>query len=153
MTDLKLDTPRDVIAFAISREETSFRMYGRLAAIARIPGLTKTLLDLQTEEKRHQDLLEGLDPREIATLDVQGVEDIKLTDALLTEPLDEKMSFQDILIFAAKKEGAAADLYDGLAVRAGEAELKRLFEFLREQEKIHKRKLEIEYERFVLTEG
>ncbi len=153
MSDPKFSTPRDVIAYAVGREEASFREYGRLASIAKSPGLTKTLLDLQTEEKRHKELLEGLDPRNVPALDMVAVEDIKLSDALMAEPLDERMSFQDVLIFAAKKEGATAALYDALAARSGDADLKRLFEFLREQEKGHKRKLEIEYERFVLTEG
>jgi rubrerythrin len=153
MSDPKFSTPRDVIAYAVGREEASFREYGRLASIAKSPGLTKTLLDLQTEEKRHKELLEGLDPRNVPALDMAAVEDLKLSDALMAEPLDERMSFQDVLIFAAKKEGATAALYDALAARSGDADLKRLFEFLREQEKGHKRKLEIEYERFVLTEG
>jgi len=153
MTDPKLSTSRDIIAFALEREEAAVREYGRLASIAKSPGLTKTLLDLQIEEKRHKELLEGIDPRHVQSLDVHAVEDLHLSDALTAEPLDPAMSLQDVLIFAAKKESAAAALYDALAARSGDAGLKRLFEFLREQEKGHKRKIEIEYERLVLTEG
>jgi rubrerythrin len=148
-----LSTSRDIIAYAVEREEAAAREYGRLASIAKSPGLAKTLLDLQIEEKRHKELLEGIDPRHIQGLDVQTVEDLHLSDALIAEPLDPGMSFQNVLIFAAKKEAAAAALYDALAARTGDAGLKRIFEFLREQEKGHKRKIEIEYERLVLTEG
>jgi len=148
-----LSTSWDIIAYAVEREEAAAREYGRLASIAKSPGLAKTLLDLQIEEKRHKELLEGIDPRHIQGLDVQTVEDLHLSDALIAEPLDPGMSFQNVLIFAAKKEAAAAALYDALAARTGDAGLKRIFEFLREQEKGHKRKIEIEYERLVLTEG
>ena len=148
-----MSTSRDIIAYAVEREEAAAREYGRLASIAKSPGLAKTLLDLQIEEKRHKELLEGIDPRHIQGLDVQTVEDLHLSDALIAEPLDPGMSFQNVLIFAAKKEAAAAALYDALAARTGDAGLKRIFEFLREQEKGHKRKIEIEYERLVLTEG
>jgi len=143
----------DIIAFAVGREEAAIRLYARLAATAKHPGLTKMLLDLQDEEKRHRDLLEGIDPEKIGTLDVLAVEDLKLTDGLEPEAPSADMSFQDALIFAAKKEVAAASLYDGLAVRSGDPALKRLFEFLRGQEKAHKLRIESEYERLVLTEN
>jgi rubrerythrin len=54
------------------------------------------------------------------------------------------------LIFAAKKEQKAADLYSRLAKRAEDEELKKLFEFMAEQEKAHKYKLEVKYEEHVL---
>jgi rubrerythrin len=62
------------------------------------------------------------------------------------------MNFQDLLIFAAKKEKKAADLYIDLAKRSLSKEQKALFEFLAKQEKSHKLRLELEYEKHVLWE-
>lgn len=152
MTDTMLTALRDIIALAVGREEAAAREYGRLASIAKSSGLIRMLLDLHAEEEHHKALLEGIDPSRLAGLEIADVEDLKISDALVAEPLNETMSFQDILVFAAKKEAAAAAFYDALAARTEDADLKRLCKFLREQEKGHKRKLEIEYERLVLTE-
>jgi rubrerythrin len=62
------------------------------------------------------------------------------------------MTFQDLLIFAAKKEQEAVDLYSNLEENAEDDELKKLFQFLAQQEKAHKLKLEKEYEEHVLEE-
>jgi rubrerythrin len=153
MTSALLSDIKGVIAFAVAREEAAVRLYARLAALAKHPGLTKALLDLQDEEKRHKSLLENLGPDQIRALDPPAVEDLKLTDGLEADAPDAAMSIQDALIFAAKKEVAAAVLYDALAARSADPALKRLFEFLRGQEKAHKLKLESEYERLVLTEN
>jgi len=62
------------------------------------------------------------------------------------------MNFQDLLIFAAKKEKRAALLYSDLAKKSLNREQKSLFEFLAKQEKAHKLRLELEYEKHVLWE-
>jgi rubrerythrin len=62
------------------------------------------------------------------------------------------MDFQDLLIFAAKKEQKAMELYSDLADKSKKKEQKKLFDFLAMQEKSHKLKLETEYEKHVLWE-
>lgn len=144
---------KGVIAFAIAREEAAVRLYARLAALSKHPGLTKVLLDLQDDEKRHKDVLEDLSPSKIRSLEPAAVEDLKLTDGLEAETPSPDMTFQEALIFAAKKEAAAVALYETLAARCADPALKRVFELLRGQEKAHKLKVESEYERLVLTEN
>jgi rubrerythrin len=62
------------------------------------------------------------------------------------------MNLQDLLIFAAKKEAKAVQLYTRLAGQSKNREQKDLFEFLVKQEKSHKLKLEMEYEKHILQE-
>jgi rubrerythrin len=150
---MSLQSAADIIAFAVAREEAAIRLYARLAALARHPGLTKVLLDLQDEEKRHKDLLENLGPDQLRTLDPPAVEDLKLTDGLEAETPGPEMTFQDALIFAGKKEAAAAAVYETLAGRCADPALRHLFEFLRGQENAHKLKIESEYEKLILTEN
>ena len=142
----------DIIAFAIAREEDAAAGYGALLESAATPGLKDLFRELREEEREHKRLLEGLDPSEAGRLGPEVVEDLGLTDRLQAEPPNPGMSFQDALIFAARKEAAAVRLYAGLAKGAARAEHRSLFELLAGMERAHKRKLEIEYEKRVLAE-
>lgn len=143
----------DIIAFAVAREEEAAAGYSGMMATTETPGLKELFRELRDEEKEHKKLLEGLDPAGAASLDPEEVGDLGITDGLRAEPPHPDMSFQDALIFAARKEDQAIRLYSGLAGRARRAGDRKLFEFLAGREKIHKLKLETEYEKRVLTEG
>jgi rubrerythrin len=147
---MSLSSFSEAIAFAVKREEDAIKGYGDLSKTAKTPGLKELLLDLKREEMTHKHLLEGVTKEKITALEVEDVIDLKISDYLTSEPPSADMNFQDLLIFAAKKEQQAVELYSGLAERAKSAELKKLFEFLIEQEKSHKLKLETEYEKHVL---
>lgn len=141
---------QSVIDFAIKREEDAIEGYGKMRDVAKAPGLEKLLTELQEEEKKHKDLLENINLDQIESLEVHEVADLKISDYLIEEPLTAEMSFQDLLIFAAKKEQKAVDLYTQMGQKVGNEELKKLFDFLVEQEKTHKLKLEEEYEKHVM---
>lgn len=139
-----------IIQFAIEREEEAINQYGELQKKVQTPGLKELLRDLQSEEMNHKRLLQGLNKKVMETGSVSNVEDMKITDYLVDEPVEENMSFQDVLIFAAKKEQKSVELYNDLAERAKSEEIKKLFQFLVAQEKSHKLRLESEYETHVL---
>jgi rubrerythrin len=140
----------DFIEFAIKREEEAIKVYGEIAGIAKTPGLKKLLLDLQEEEKNHKKLLQNITEEKIDSLEIKEVADLKISDYLVEEPPSPDMNFQDLLILAAKKEQKAVDLYSDMERKVTETELKKLFQFLVQQEKTHKLKLEEEYEKHVL---
>jgi rubrerythrin len=140
----------DVIKFAIRREEAAIKAYGDLSKTAKTPGLKDMLLELQGEERKHKKLLQDITEEQIASFPKKEVIDLKISDYLTEEPPSEDMNFQDLLIFAAKKEQDAVDLYTKLKEDAESHELKELFDFLIIQEKSHKLKLEKEYEKYVL---
>jgi len=140
----------DIIKFAIQREEAAIKAYGDLSETAKTPGLKEMLLELQSEEKNHKKLLQDITEEQIASFPKEEVIDLKISDYLTEEPPSEDMNFQDLLIFAAKKEQDAVELYTKLREDAESNELKELFDFLIIQEKSHKLKLEKEYEKYVL---
>lgn len=140
----------DFIEFAIKREEEAIKAYGDIAAIAKTPGLKKLLLDLQEEERNHKKLLQEITEEKIESLEIKEIADLKISDYLVEEPPSSDMNFQDLLILAAKKEQKAVDLYSDLKKKSSNKELEKLFEFLIQQEKSHKLKLEEEYEKHVL---
>ncbi|HOI45260.1 MAG TPA: ferritin family protein [Candidatus Aminicenantes bacterium] len=134
---VEFKTTGDIISFAIRREEESIRDYGEMKSQAPPGGLRVMLGELEAEEINHKKLLE----------------DMKISDYLVAETPGSEMSLQDLLILAAKKEEKAAALYGDLAGKAGRPEHRRLFKFLRSQEKAHKLRLESEYETFLLEEN
>lgn len=143
---------KDIIQFAIEREEEAAEAYGNMSEKALDQGLKELLLELKEEEINHKNLLEDISKEKIESLEVSSVIDLKISDYLVEEPPGTDMTFQDLLIFAAKKEQKASELYSSLGQKANSEELKKLFDFLVEQEKKHKLKLEIWYEKHVLAE-
>ncbi len=151
MTEIFRSTD-DVLRFALAREKESAQGYIDLAAQAESESARAFLLELWGEELHHARLLEGLDRAALPAAVSAGAEDLRISDYIVDEPLGDDPSFQDLLIFAAKKEARAAALYGDLAARAADAAQKKLFEFLVGQEKTHKLRLEQEYEKYVLRE-
>jgi rubrerythrin len=142
----------DVLNFAVKQEEAAIAGYGDLMEKTRLPGLKALLKELQEEERHHKQLLLHTGSKEIEEHEIHEVADLKISDYLVEESLDPDSRFQDLLIFAAKKEKAAVDLYTSLMKKVNRPEFKKLFEFLIEQEKSHKLKLETEYDKHILQE-
>ena len=149
---MEFDSFDDVINFAIAREEDAVDAYASMAQKAKNPGLKELLLELEEEEKNHKRLLQDISQEKIAALTPEKVIDLKISDYLVEEPPSSEMNFQDLLIFAAKKEQKAVELYGRIADSTDDVDLKKLFLFLVEQEKAHKFKLEVKYEEHVLEE-
>jgi len=149
---MELKSFDQIVKFAISREEAAVKAYGDMGERAQFPGLKELLHELQEEEKNHKKLLENISEGQMQDLEVKEVTDLKISDYLTEEPPTDDMTFQDLLIIAAKKEQEAVELYSTLEQNADNEELKRLFQFLIQQEKTHKLKLESEYEKHVLEE-
>ena len=143
----------DVIAFAIGREIEAAETYERMAGLATTPGLRELLQSLRDEERSHRRLLEGLTPEQMGRFEPSFVPDLKIVDPLAAETFAPDMTFQDLLILAARKEKDAVELYESLARAGAAAGLEQTFLFLAGQEKGHKLKLEAEYEKRVLQEN
>lgn len=141
-----------IIKFAIKREEEAAKAYGKLIKMAKEQSAKKLLEELRQDERNHKKILLGLTKVKVDATASKEVRDLKISDYLLDEPLTPEMNFQDLLVFAAKKEKKAVDLYTSLAKKAKKKEQKKLFGFLVKQERSHKLRLEIEYEKHVLWE-
>jgi rubrerythrin len=150
---MDLKNYEDIIKFAISREEAAIDTYGDMSEKTKTPGLQELLLELQSEEENHKKLLEDISEEQIASFKSEVVIDLKISDYLTEEPPSDDMTFQDLLILAAKKEQQAVELYTKLEEDSGNEELKKLFDYLITQEKSHKLKLETEYEKHVLEDN
>ena len=149
---MKFSSYGEIIDFAIKKEEEAAKGYGEMMKIAKDEGARKLLQDLREDEENHKRILEGLTKVRVEATADKDVRDLKISDYLVEETLTPEMNFQDLLIFAAKKEKKAAELYADLAEKAKSKDQKQLLEFLSKQEKSHKLRLELEYEKHVLWE-
>jgi len=148
-----LTTISDILKFAIQREDEAARGYGDLAKTTADAAIKALLLDLQADEVSHRKLLRELSVSDDLPELGSAAADLKISDYLVEEPIGADSRLQDILIFAAKKEAKAVELYERLLGGASHPKHKRLFQFLAQQEKTHKLKLEQEYEKLVYQEN
>ena len=153
MAEHRFPSASEIIALAIRREVEAAEGYERMAGLARTPGARELLEALRKDEINHRRLLEGLAPEKLGALTPAAVSDLELVDGLGDEELRADATLQELFIFAAKKEKAAAEFYAGLARTAEDEDTRRLLEFLAGQERQHKLKLEDEYEKAVLPEN
>jgi len=153
MSGNRIRSVRDIIAFAVKREVEAAEGYGQMAAMAETPGLKSLLLELKGEEENHKKILEDMPAAELRKAPVGRVDDLGLGDALADEPLTPDATLQELLIFAARKEKRAEELYAGLARVASLASHRHTFEFLAGQERAHKLRIETEYEKRILPEN
>jgi len=153
MTENRLKTFADVVAFAIGREIEAAEGYARMAELAQMPGLREFCLFLKGQEESHRRLLEGLTDDVIRRLEPTFVPDLHIVDLLAEEKPAGDMTIQEFLIFASGKEKRAAELYESLARTAEDPRQQQLFRFLAGQEREHKLMLEAEYEKVILQEN
>jgi len=144
----------EVIQFAITKEKEAAALYAKLARQTKVPGAKLMFRELSDMEKGHQAKLERLDLAYFKSRKLAPVEDLKISDYLVDVSLSPDSSYQDILLFAAKRERAAFDLYSDLAgVYVSTPQIKKIFEVLAQEEATHKLKLEREYDDIVYQEG
>ena len=146
-----------ILGVAIQREEAAAALYRDTAEQVE-PGPVQVLLkELEQQEVGHkrrlQQLLDKGTFRRISAVQRKQVEDLKLTDYLVEEPLEPDTDLQGVLIVAGKREKASHDLYNGLAQVTDEPEVNELFRFLANEELGHKHRIETMYEELFLQDN
>lgn len=146
-------TIEDVIRQAIVGEEDSHALYVQAAGRVKDPTSKAMLEELAAEELGHKAKLEGLLKRGLTWEIVEGefkkVQDLKLGDHLVAEPLKEDADLQAVLTTAIRREKESHELYTTMAGVTCDETVRNLFEFLANEERTHKRKLESMFEDIV----
>ena len=146
-------TYNEIIAFAIDKEQEAVDLYSDLANRAQSPSgkiLFKELADMETG---HKTKLQKLDMEYFSSQELKQPEDLKIADYLVDVELSPDSTYQDIVLFAAKREKAAFDLYSDLArIYTSIPAVKKIFDVLAQEEAYHKLKLEREYDEVVYKE-
>ena len=143
----------EIVQFAIDNEQEAIDLYTDMAKRTQSPSGKILFNELAEMEKGHRTKLEKLDLGYFNSLKIKPPGDLKISDYLVEVALKPDSSYQDILLFAAKQEKAAFDLYTDLSgVYVSTPEINRMFQVLAQEEAYHKLKLEREYDEVVYKE-
>jgi rubrerythrin len=148
---------QEILREAIQGEIESYELYTDAVELVETTHIKDLLRELAQEELGHKAALERLlaNPAglraQVQRLQAAPVQDYKIADHLVAAPLGPESTFQDVCIFAAKKEQQSHDLYRNLAEQAtGEAQ--DLLEAMAKDELRHKNLVEGWYEEVVYQE-
>ena len=146
---------QDALNRAIQMEKQSYSLYVGAMKVASSPEGKLMLEELSKEERGHREKLENA--KKGGRLSWLGAEkqviDLGIVDHVDDVQLSQNPSYQEILIFAGKREKETHDYYMEMASRLKDRDVGSLFERLAKEELSHKAKIEREYERVILKEG
>ncbi len=145
-----MNTVDEVLDYAIDQEQQAADFYASFAARAEKAGMKKLLLEFAEEEKRHKERLLAAKTGERKLTPEKEVLDLKVSDYLVDVDAGDNISFQDALIVAMKRERAAFKLYNDMAEKVPDTNLRQVFVGLAKEEAKHKLFFETEYEEHVL---
>jgi len=135
-------------------EKQSYDLY--IWAINRVtsPGIKKFLKELAQEELEHKEKISNAlkDRKKIAEIGREEIEDLKIVDWLKDTKLSKDATYQEILIFAGKREKETYEYYKNISEKFKDNNIGKLFSKLSQEELKHKNKIEREYDRYILQE-
>ena len=150
---MALNTPDDILDFAIGKEEEAAEFYTELAGKMENKPMKETFLAYAQEEKGHKAKLQAVKDGKEFALEAKNIMDLKIGDYLIDVEPAPGISYQQALIIAMKAEKAAFKMYHDLAEKTDNPKLKDLFMTLAQEEAKHKLRFEIEYDDKILTEN
>lgn len=142
-----------VLKRAIQLEIDAATLYTNAAAAVQDDAVRARLEELAAQERGHQakleDILAGNVRWAIRRAKAEPVTDLRLSDHLVAGTLDPQADYQDVLLFAARKEKTAHDFYQAMAELVEDKLTRSVFELLAAEELRHKYMLEKTYEEVV----
>jgi len=146
----KFDTVEAILAQAIAMEVQAARMYENAADRSATEPIRDRLLEIAGQEWAHKAKLEAIQTGNVRwalrQAKADAVPDLRISDHLLGGSLDPDADYQDVLIFAARREKTAHDFYTAMAEKVEDELIRNVFEMLAAEELRHKYLLEKTYE-------
>ena len=143
----------EILVFAIEQEQKAVEFYTGLAKEAHSEEMKKVFLEFAGEEIKHKQRLTRIREEGVFTMPKQQVADLKIGDYMVDVKASGKLSYEEALVLAMKREKSAFKLYSHLAERAPNDQLKEIFQTLAMEESRHKLRFELEYDEYVLREN
>ena len=150
-------TIEQILREAIQGEVESYELYTSAVELVREQHIKELLGELAQEELGHKAALEKMLAQpdriqgQVDALQQADVVDYKIADHLVARPLGPDSTFQDVCIFAAKKEQQSHELYRSLASQ-NTGEVRDLLDAMSKDELRHKNLVEGWYEEVVYQE-
>jgi rubrerythrin len=143
-----------ILREAIEGEIDAHQLYSSAVELVKAEHVKEVLRQLAQEELGHKAALEkmlanpGQMRWQVRILQATPVEDYGVGDHLVVKPLGPDATFQDVCIFASRKEQSSYLLYHGLADQS-DGEVRELFEAMAKDELRHKNLVEGWYEEVI----
>jgi rubrerythrin len=150
-------TIQEILRKAIQGEDESYALYTNALNLVQAEHIKKLLRELAQEELGHKATLEKMLAApdqlqwQVQELKTAPIDDYKIGDYLVAQPLGPDSTFQDVCIFASKKEQQSYELYRDLAAQS-KGETRDLLEAMAKEELRHKNLVEGWYEEVVYQE-
>ena len=143
-----------IIKQAIRFEKDAYAFYIRALGMVKQPHIKDTLQDLADQEVEHKEKLQKLLEGDLDSILAvkRKIQDLGLAEYLVFPTLDEDATFQDVLGVAMHREKSSHDFYTAMAGIARHETAKKLFEFLAQEELVHKNKVETLYDEVIYRE-
>ena len=143
----------EILEFAIDNEIRAAEFYEKLSGQAKSKSMRETFEKFSKEERGHEARLKKIKTDGVFKAQKEDILDMKMSDYLVKSNTKGKMTYQDALILAMKREKAAYKLYKRLAKSAPTKELKIIFTKLAAEEANHKMNFEIEYDDYIYIDN
>jgi rubrerythrin len=145
---------KDIIEFAIAREEEAYLFYYDLSNSMRSSQMRDLLREFAAEERRHREKLAVLRDTGLSGAFSKGAAaDLRISDYQVAVEPSQDLEYQHALMLAMQKEKAAFRLYTALAGKTDDPEVRAMMLTLANEEARHKLRLEIEYDENILTDN
>lgn len=142
-----------IINRAIQLEIESETLYNNAAATVTDDAVRQRLQEMAVQERGHRRKLEDIRSGNvrwaIRRSKAEPITDLRLSDHLVGGSLDPNADYQDVLLFAARREKTAHEFYKAMAEMVEDKLAQNLFEMLATEELRHKYVLEKTYEEVV----
>ena len=145
----------EVLEFAIDKEKEAVTFYTDLSKKENVTSLKETFRELAQEEAKHVKMLTSLGKNKIAigSYEVKAIANLKISDYITEIEYEEGMVMEDIITLAMKREEMAVKLYQDMAAKSTDAETKKLFSILVQEESEHKLTFERMYDDYLQDQG
>ncbi|MEE8430830.1 MAG: ferritin family protein [Candidatus Desulfatibia sp.] len=146
-----------IIDFAVEKEKEAAEFYDGISEKEPFAGSKEMLKEFAAEERKHQALLEkflteSVD-KSVAEYKLKWITDIKRSNYVVEMEYTEGMAYNDLLMLAMQREEKALALYNELEKEVEDAEGKKLFQVLAQEEAKHKLFLETKYDDYMAKMG
>ncbi len=141
---------KEVITFAIRKEAEAYNLYTTYSQLVKNPGTKVMFEELAKEEQKHREILLGVEKQDVSEYKLEKIPDMKIGDFVDEQEFSPDMNYASALRLAIKREEFAHRLYNLMAEKADDPEIKKLFSTLAQEESKHKLRLESEYDENVL---
>lgn len=151
----KAITVKQALEIAINEEKKAYQLYMETSEKLTNLGSKQMLSELAQQELGHQKTLEKIITAEKYELLGKNIDQNRLgiSEFLDSSELHAHANPQEVLIFAIKEEEKAINFYVEMKADFSGTELEKVFERLAAEERLHKQRLEMEYEDNILKEN